>query len=73
MGLQRTALYWACTRGNEAAAKVLMEKGAKVAARNKHGLNCLDIAVDRGHEYVEHCTIFLFCILRVLGPPAPYI
>ena len=57
VGVQRTALYWACTRGYEAAAKVLMEKGAKVEAQNTDQLNCLDIAVERGHEYVDHCTI----------------
>lgn len=59
MDLQATPLFLACYWGNVAAAKELVKKGAKVTAQNEKKLNCLDIAVDRGHEYVDQCTIFV--------------
>lgn len=59
MGLQETPLYLACSWGHVAAAKELVKRGANVTAQNEDKLNCLDIAVDKGHEYVDQCTIFL--------------
>ena len=53
---QRTALFWACSSGHLAAAKMLIKKGADVTAQNVNKLNCLDAAVTNGHKYVFHCT-----------------
>ena len=50
MHLQITPLYWACLRGHLAAAEVLLKNGADVPVKDDSNLNCLDAAVERGHE-----------------------
>ena len=52
-GVQKTPFFLACRSGHQDAAVVLMENGADVTATDgSTKLNCLDIAVENGHEYV---------------------
>jgi ankyrin repeat protein len=49
---QGTALYRACRQGNVKCVELLLERGADPLAKDLAGISCLDIARQRGHEYV---------------------
>jgi ankyrin repeat protein len=49
---QGTALYRACRQGNVECVELLLERGADPLAKDLEGISCLDIARQRGHEYV---------------------
>ena len=46
-------LLLAARNGREGVVKLLLERGADITATDSDGRNCLDIAIDRGHRYVN--------------------
>ena len=44
-----TALYFACAKGHVSIARLLVENGAKLDARNKHGKSLMHMAAYLGH------------------------
>ena len=51
--MQKTPLFLACRSGHLDAATELMYNGANVRAEDDTKMNCLDAAVENGHEYVQ--------------------
>lgn len=49
---QGTALYRVCRYGNVECVELLLERGADPLAKDLEGTSCLDIARQRGQEYV---------------------
>jgi ankyrin repeat protein len=47
---RETALIWAVRGRNEAIVQLLLEKGADIEAKNKHGKTVLDIAAEHRYE-----------------------
>jgi len=43
----------ACREGYLNCVKVLVEGGADVKQKAQNGFNCLDFAIDNGHEWVN--------------------
>jgi ankyrin repeat protein len=48
-----TALMWAAAYGHTATAKVLLERGAEVGARDNRGKSALAMALEGGHKETE--------------------
>jgi len=51
--LQETPLTLACREGHIKCVKMLVEGGANVKHKAQHGYNCLDLAVENSHEWVN--------------------
>ncbi|XP_071500366.1 uncharacterized protein [Diadema antillarum] len=56
--LQMTPLHLACQNGQTNMVKLLVyDNKANILLRDKHGLNCLDHAIDHGHEDVAKLLV----------------
>ena len=49
--MQGTALHLACAAGRLKTTLLLLAEGADVSIRNKHGWNCLNLAIANKHRY----------------------
>jgi hypothetical protein len=59
-----SALHWAASSGHDEAVRLLVKKGADVAAKNKGGLTPLHLAAERGHDAVAR---LLLVYSRIVG------
>jgi hypothetical protein len=69
--LPDAALFDAITRGDAAAARSAVARGANLEARNALGLTPLDAAVDQGRHEIAFYLLSTREMTRVIGPPEP--
>jgi len=48
--LMRTPLHWACKRGYEKVAAILVDYGAETGEKDYKGRTCIDIAEEKEHH-----------------------
>ncbi|GBO38459.1 hypothetical protein AVEN_46798-1, partial [Araneus ventricosus] len=50
--VRATPLHLASREGHRGVVRLLLHSGATIAQCDKNGKNCLDVAIDKGHEEV---------------------